>query len=56
RRGTIMGLNSAVTYLAVFVGTTGFGPLYSGFGFAACAMVAAVLMLIAASAAAWRSW
>ncbi|RWE42468.1 MAG: MFS transporter [Mesorhizobium sp.] len=55
RRGTIMGLNSAVTYLAVFVGTTGFGPLYSGFGFAACAMVAAVLMLIAASAAAWRS-
>ncbi|TPK42388.1 MFS transporter [Mesorhizobium sp. B2-5-4] len=55
RRGTIMGLNSAVTYLAVFVGTTGFGPLYSGFGFAACAMVAAVLMLVAASAAAWRT-
>ncbi|TPL83033.1 MFS transporter [Mesorhizobium sp. B2-3-13] len=55
RRGTIMGLNSAVTYLAVFVGTTGFGPLYSGFGFATCAMVAAVLMLIAASAAAWRT-
>lgn len=38
RRGTIMGLNSAVTYLAVFVGTTGFGPLYSDFGFAASAM------------------
>ncbi|TPM03615.1 MFS transporter [Mesorhizobium sp. B2-3-11] len=55
RRGTIMGLNSAVTYLAVFVGTTGFGPLYSGFGFATCAMVAAVLMLVAASAAAWRT-
>ncbi|MBZ9809036.1 MFS transporter [Mesorhizobium sp. BR1-1-9] len=54
RRGTIMGLNSAVTYLAVFVGTTGFGPLYSGFGFAASAMVAALLMLVAASAAAWR--
>ncbi|TPI26169.1 MFS transporter [Mesorhizobium sp. B3-2-1] len=55
RRGTIMGLNSAVTYLAVFVGTTGFGPLYSGFGFATCAMVAAVLMLVAAAAAAWRT-
>ncbi|MES0096520.1 MFS transporter [Mesorhizobium sp. M0019] len=54
-RGTIMGLNSAVTYLAVFVGTTAFGPLYSTFGFAASAVVAALLMLIAAVAAAWRS-
>ncbi|ESY81173.1 transporter [Mesorhizobium sp. LNHC221B00] len=55
RRGTIMGLNSAVTYLAVFVGTTGFGPLYATFGFATCAMIAALLMLVAASAAAWRT-
>ena len=55
RRGTIMGLNSSVTYLAVFVGTTGFGPLYTGFGFAACATVAALLMLVSAAAAAWRS-
>ncbi|MER9023639.1 MFS transporter [Mesorhizobium sp. M0815] len=55
RRGTIMGLNSAVTYLAVFVGTTAFGSLYSTFGFAASAVVAALLMLIAAAAAAWRS-
>lgn len=55
RRGTIMGLNSAVTYLAVFVGTTAFGPLYSTFGFATCAAVAALLMLVAASAAAWRT-
>lgn len=54
RRGTIMGLNSAVTYLAVFIGTTGFGPIYSTFGFAICAMVAALLMLVAATAAAWR--
>ena len=54
RRGTVMGLNSAVTYLAVFVGTTGFGPIYSSLGFAASAMVAALLMLIAA-AAAWPS-
>ncbi|MER9327283.1 MFS transporter [Mesorhizobium sp. M0488] len=55
RRGTIMGLNSAVTYLAVFVGTTGFGPLYSSFGFTTCALVAALLMLVAAAAAAWRT-
>lgn len=55
RRGTIMGLNSSVTYLAVFVGTTGFGPLYTGFGFAACAITAALLMLVSALAAAWRS-
>ncbi|RWN26985.1 MFS transporter [Mesorhizobium sp.] len=55
RRGTIMGLSSAVTYLAVFVGTTAFGPLYSSFGFAASAVVAALLMLVAASAAAWHS-
>jgi DHA1 family inner membrane transport protein len=50
RRGTIMGLNSAVTYLAVFVGTTGFGPLYTEFGFPVAVFVAASLMLIAAIA------
>jgi predicted MFS family arabinose efflux permease len=54
RRGTIMGLNSAVTYLAGFVGTAAFGPLYANFGFAMSAFVAAVLMLIATLAAAWR--
>jgi predicted MFS family arabinose efflux permease len=55
RRGTIMGLNSAVTYLAGFVGTVAFGPLHTRFGFAVSAVVAAVLMLIAALAAAWRT-
>jgi predicted MFS family arabinose efflux permease len=55
RRGTIMGLNSAVTYLAVTVGTAGFGPLYTRLGFANCALIAAGLMLVAAGAAAWRS-
>lgn len=55
QRGTIMGLNSAVTYLAVTVGTAGFGPLYTSLGFANCALIAAGLMLVAASAAAWRS-
>jgi MFS transporter, DHA1 family, inner membrane transport protein len=54
RRGTIMGLNSAVTYLAGFVGTAAFGPLHTRFGFATSAFAAAVLMLIAALAAAWR--
>ncbi|WP_349263394.1 MFS transporter [Steroidobacter sp.] len=55
RRGTIMGLNSAVTYLAGFVGTAAFGPLYTGLGFSISAFAAAVLMLIAALAAAWRT-
>ena len=54
RRGAIMGLNSAVTYLAGFVGTAAFGPLHTSFGFALSAVVAALLMLVAALAAAWR--
>lgn len=51
RRGTIMGLNSAVTYFAVFVGTIGFGPIYAALGFAALPAVALVLMLLATSVA-----
>ncbi len=54
QRGTIMGLNSAVTYLAVFVGTSGFGPLYSSYGFAAAAFAAMALTLVAALAGAFR--
>jgi DHA1 family inner membrane transport protein len=54
RRGTLLGLNSAVSSLASFVGTAVFGPLYTSVGFAMSALVAAVLMLIAALAAAWR--
>jgi MFS transporter, DHA1 family, inner membrane transport protein len=50
RRGSIMGLNSAVTYLAVFVGTSAFGPIYSAWGFAACAATAVALTLVAAAA------
>ena len=30
RRGAIMGLNSGVTYLALFGGTIGFGAIYAG--------------------------
>jgi DHA1 family inner membrane transport protein len=54
RRGTIMGLNSAVTYLAGFIGTAAFAPLHTEFGFATAVCVAAALMLIAVLAAAWR--
>ncbi len=50
QRGTIMGLNSAVTYLAVFLGASGFGPVYTSHGFAACALLAMGLTLVAALA------
>lgn len=53
RRGTIMGLNSAVTYVAVVAGTTGFGEIYATSGFAGSGVAAAALSLIAAVAAAW---
>ncbi|MBA0207905.1 MFS transporter [Pectobacterium brasiliense] len=33
KRGAIMGLNSAVTYLAVFIGNTLFGALYLHWGY-----------------------
>lgn len=52
RRGAIMGLNSATTYIAAFAGTLAFGPVYAGFGLGATAAVAALLMLFAAIAAA----
>jgi predicted MFS family arabinose efflux permease len=51
RRGAIMGLNSGVTYLALFAGTAGFGPLYARAGFPALAGLAVALMLVAALAA-----
>jgi len=50
RRGAVMGLNSAVTYLAVFAGTSTFGPLYTAYGFAACACAAVLLTLVSAAA------
>jgi DHA1 family inner membrane transport protein len=51
RRGAIMGLNSAVTYLAVFAGTIAFGRIDAAFGFAALPVTAAALTLVAAWAA-----
>lgn len=48
RRGAIMGLNSGVTYLALFAGTIGFGAAYAASGFFILPLAAAVLMLAAA--------
>lgn len=45
RRGAILGLNSGVTYIAVFLGTAGFGRVFEAAGFAACAVVAAACIL-----------
>ena len=52
RRGAIMGLNSGVTYLALFAGTIGFGNVYAGSTFAILPLAAAGLMLAAAISAA----
>jgi DHA1 family inner membrane transport protein len=52
RRGAIMGLNSGVTYLALFAGTIGFGAVYAGSAFFILPLAAAALMLAAAIAAA----
>lgn len=52
RRGAIMGLNSGVTYLALFAGTIGFGAAYAGTAFPILPSAAAGLMLAAALAAA----
>lgn len=48
RRGAIMGLNSGVTYLALFAGTVGFGRIYEAAGFAALPLAAFGLMLAGA--------
>jgi DHA1 family inner membrane transport protein len=45
RRGAVLGLNSGVTYLAMFLATAGFGWVEAWVGFAACAMLAAGLVL-----------
>ncbi|MFQ6550036.1 MFS transporter [Aestuariibius sp. 2305UL40-4] len=50
RRGAILGLNSAVTYLCVFVGTLGFGPVYAAYGWPVCAVLGAVAIAACAVA------
>lgn len=45
RRGAILGLNSAVTYLALFVGTVILGDVHAGLGFRAVLVCGLGLML-----------
>lgn len=47
-RGAVMGLNSAVTYSAVFAGPVIMGPVHAGAGFAAVSGFAAILVLAGA--------
>ena len=53
-RGAVMGLNTAVTYSAVFVGPIAMGPVFAGFGFTGVAGLAAAFVLLGA-AAGWRA-
>ncbi|MEP4527025.1 MAG: MFS transporter [Paracoccaceae bacterium] len=45
-RGAVMGLNSAVTYSAVFAGPLVMGPINAGCGFPGAAAVAAIFVLV----------
>lgn len=45
QRGAIMGVYSAVTYLAMFAGTALFRPVFSQYGFAGCALLAGLCIL-----------
>ncbi len=47
-RGAVMGLNSAVTYFAVFAGPVVMGPVYAEAGFSAVSGLAAVLVVVGA--------
>ncbi|CAH0537369.1 MFS transporter [Vibrio marisflavi] len=48
KRGTIMGLYSAVTYIGVFIGTSSYGQIYLHYGFSALAYTSMALTVIAA--------
>lgn len=48
QRGAIMGLYSAVTYLCVFAGTTGFRPVFETYGLEGCAFLSATLIALVA--------
>lgn len=56
KRGTLMGLNSAVTYLAVFAGSSSYGPLYTGHGFTTISLFSLALMVIAVLTCLWRDF
>lgn len=51
-RGLLMGMNSAVTYLAVCTGTETFGIIYTRHGFSKAVLASMVLSLVAAMACA----
>jgi predicted MFS family arabinose efflux permease len=53
RRGAILGLNSGMTYISVFVGTALFGGVFERLGFAACALLSGACIL-PAMVEAWR--
>ncbi|ATF92517.1 MFS transporter [Cedecea neteri] len=56
KRGTLMGLNSAVTYLAVFAGSSSYGPLYTEHGFTTISLLSLALMVIAVLTCLWRDF
>ncbi|MCR9215456.1 MAG: MFS transporter [Proteobacteria bacterium] len=45
QRGAIMGLYSGITYLAMFLGTALFRPVFIQYGFLACSLLAAICIL-----------
>src|SRR3546814_8829289 len=50
-RGAVMGLYSAVTYVAHFIAGAGLGLVYAGMGFTSVAVVAALVLAVAAAMA-----
>ncbi|MEJ1999440.1 MAG: MFS transporter, partial [Maritimibacter sp.] len=44
-RASVMALNSAFTYGAMLLGTSGFKPLFEAYGFTGCALLSAALIL-----------
>jgi predicted MFS family arabinose efflux permease len=50
-RGAVMGLYSAVTYVAHFLAGAGLGLVYAGAGFTAVAMISAIGLAVAAGMA-----
>ncbi|MFD2206262.1 MFS transporter [Kiloniella antarctica] len=45
QRGAILGINSSVTYLCVFIGAMAFKPIFDNAGFAVCALISALCIL-----------
>jgi len=45
QRGAILGINSSVTYLCVFIGAVSFKPVFDSAGFAVCALISALCIV-----------